>query len=310
MSGRAPLWMALLAGCAGSSGAPAGPPAPDAGPFVYRTCDLPSKVGDFRIQLEPSFTAVSGAVAAAVVPGDVPAVASQDGDCRLLRRRNLFCDPPCDGQSTCGEQGRCLPYPAGLSAGTVSISGLAAPVSMMPGQIGHHYDYTKLPQPGFQPGAEVLLRAEGGEVGPFVLQGRGVAAVELATEKPVLQPGQPFELRWTPGPAGPARVAFQIEIDQHGLSHASLQCDVPDQGSATVPAALIDQLIQLGTSGYPKLTVARRTVDATTLPNGCEELLVLSAVERSLVVPGYDPCRTDADCPAGKSCALALETCR
>jgi len=299
----------VIAGCS-SDGGTTGAALPDAGPYVYRTCDPAAKVGEFKVQLEESFTAVSGAVAAGVVPGDVPALAMQEGDCRLVHRRNLFCDPACDATSTCGEGGRCIPYPAGLSAGTVSISGLAAPVTMMPGQIGRHYDYTKLPHPGFQPGAPVLLQASGGDVAPFVLQGQGVAVVELATDRPALEPGKPFELKWKPGPPGPARIAFQIEIDQHGLSHASLQCDVPDQGTATVGAPLIDALIALGTSGFPRLTAARRTVDATTLANGCVELQVLNAVERPLVVPGHDACRTDADCPMGKSCALAIETCR
>lgn len=307
-------WLALaaLAGCgSGGGGAPdAAAPVPDAGPFVYRRCDLPAKVGEFKIQLEESFTAVSGAVAAGVVPGDVPLVEREEGDCRLLKRRNLFCDPACDSQSTCGEDRKCIPYPLGRSAGTVSIAGLAAPVAMMPSSIGQHYDFTRLPQPGFVPGAEVVLWATGGDVGPFLLQGRGVAVVELESERPVLEPGKSFELKWKPGPPGPARIAFAIEIDQHGMTHASLQCDVPDQGAATVSATLIDQLIQLGTSGYPKITVVRRTVDAATVGNGCIELAVMHAVERALMVPGHDPCRSNADCPAGKTCALAIQTCR
>jgi hypothetical protein len=253
---------------------------------------------------------VGGAVAAGVAPEDVPELVTQEGDCRLLRRRNLFCNPACDSDSTCGEGGRCIPRPTGLDAGTVSITGLSAPVTMMPGQIGHHYDFVGLPHPGFQPGASVLLRASGAQVAPFTLQGRGVTALEVPGDKLVLEPGKPFELKWTPGPPGPARIAIQIEIDQHGLSHASLQCDVPDQGTASIPAGLIDGLIAQGTSGFPKLTAIRRTVDAATLSNGCVELQVLNVVERSLVVPGHDPCRTDGDCPMGKTCALAIQSCR
>jgi hypothetical protein len=98
--------------------------------------------------------------------------------------------------------------------------------------------------------------------------------------------------------AGPCPHRFQIEIDRHGLTHASLQCDVADQGSATVGAALIDALIALGTSGFPKITAARRTADATTLANGCVELQVLNAV------------RTNSDCPMGKSWAPDIQTCR
>jgi len=300
-----------IAGCGGGAGAPdAAVMPPDAGPYSYRTCELATRVGDFKIQLEGSFTAVSGVVYSGVAAADVPIQVRAEGDCRLLQRRNLFCDPPCDGQSTCGEDRRCIPAPVGRGAGTVSISGLAAPVTMMPSSIGQHYDYTKLPHPGFQPGAQVLLWAAGGEVPPFVLQGRGVLPLELAGDTPVLAPGKDLELRWNAGPAGPARIAFQIEIDQHGMSKASLQCEVSDQGATTVGAALIDDLIKLGTSGFPKVTVTRRTADATMSAAGCIELQVMSAVERPLAVSGHHPCRSDADCPAGKTCETKIQTCR
>jgi hypothetical protein len=310
MTARASLAIALvLAACSGGGGTTVGGP-PDAGPYMYRTCDPAARIGEFKVQLEASFTAVHGVVAAGVVPGDVPELVTQEGDCRVVRRRNLFCNPACDGSSTCAEGGRCIPEPASLNAGTVSIRGLSAPVTMTPGQIGHHYDFTTLPHPGFQTGAPVLLWASGAEVAPFVLQGQGVAALALAGDKLVLEPGKPFELKWTPGPPGPARIGLQIEIDQHGLSHASLQCDVADQGATTIPASLIDALVAQGTSGYPKVTATRRTADAAMLAGGCVELLVLNAIERPLVVPGHDPCHTDGDCPAGKTCALAIQTCR
>jgi hypothetical protein len=267
-------------------------------------------VGEFRIQLEEHFTAVSGAVASSVEPRDIPEIVRQSGDCRLLRRRSLFCEPACPSDMTCGPDRRCLPRPVGRNAGTVGIAGLAAPVTMTPNQLGQRYDYTRLPHPGFQPGAEVTLWATGGEVGPFVLLGRGVAPVELSLDRPVLDPGQDFALAWKAGPPGPARIAFQIEIDQHGLSQASLQCEVSDQGTAVADAALIAGLVELGASGFPRITVSRRTVDAAQVAGGCIELLVTTGIERPLTVPGHHPCRADADCPAGKTCALDVQTCR
>jgi hypothetical protein len=309
MRARASLAILLaLVACSGDGATSAAPP--DAGPYVYETCAAATKVGDFKIQLEASFTAVGGAVASGVAPEDVPEMVSQEGDCRVLRRRNLFCNPPCGADTTCGEGGACIPRPTGLNAGTISITGLSAPVTMMPGQIGRHYDFVGLPPPGFQPGAAVLLQASGAEVAPFVLQGRGIAALEVPGDKLLLEPGKPFEVKWTAGPPGPARIALQIAIDQHGLSHASLQCDVPDQGAATIGAGLIDALIAQGTSGFPKLTAIRRTADTATVAHGCVELQVLNVVERSLVVPGHDPCRVDGDCPMGKTCALAIQTCQ
>jgi hypothetical protein len=244
-----------------------------------------------------------------VVPQDLPRPLGESGNCRLLGRRNLFCDPPCTSDLTCGEGGKCIPAPTARSAGTVRIFGLAEPVTMMPSAHPLRYDYTRLPQPGFVPGADIQLQATGADVGPFLLRGWGVTAVELQSEATVLEPGTDLVLHWTPGPPGPARIAFELEIDQHGMTHAVLACEVPDDGTTTVPASLIDQLVALGASGLPKIRVARRTVDAATLATGCVQLQVTAAVERAVKVPGHDPCRSTGDCPAGKACDVSIETC-
>jgi hypothetical protein len=306
--GAALVIAAALAAC--GDGGSANPPPVDTGPFVYRACDPARRVGEFRIDLESTFTAVSGHVLSGVVPGDVPQLVMEAGGCRLYTRRNLFCDPPCAGDTTCGEQRQCIQSPTGRNAGTVSITGLSAPVTMMPSPLGRRYDFTTLPHPGFAPSADIRLRATGGDVAAFSLRGWGVSPLALQTEAPVLDAGKDLVLAWTPGPAGPAHVVSELKLDQHGPTGAMLVCDGPDEGMATIPGAVIDALVALGATGIPKITVARRTVNATDLASGCVELLVSTAVERAVKVPGHDPCRTDADCPTGKTCAVAVETCR
>src|SRR5205814_3183715 len=139
---------------------------------TYQTCDLATKVGEFRIQLDSAFTAVTGTIASGVVPAAVPKLVAEAGGCRVTQLRNLFCDPACGSGETCGEAGKCIPYPAGRNAGTVSISGLAVPVTM--NACALRYDYVKLPQPGFAPGADIQLRTSGADVAPFFLRGWGV----------------------------------------------------------------------------------------------------------------------------------------
>jgi hypothetical protein len=304
------LLAALLAGCGSSSGAPPVPMLVDAGPFIYAACDPAARVGDFRIELETSFTAVSGRVQSGVDPAEVPQVLHQEGDCRLVGHQNPFCSPDCASGMRCAAGNKCVPEPTGLSAGTVTIAGLSAPVTMMPSPM-RRYDYNTLPHPGFTPGAEIQLRAAGAEVPAFFLRGFGVAPLDLLTTGTVLEPGKDLVLAWTPGPPGPARVAFDVTIDQHGLTRATLSCETADTGTATVPAALVDALVALGTTGVPKVRVARRTADAVTLTSGCVELQVTTAVERPIKVPGHDPCTRDLPtCPPGKTCDVALETCK
>ena len=181
---------------------------------------------------------------------------------------------------------------------------------MTPTRYGQRYDDTTLPHPGFQPGAMIQLRATGGEVGAFALAGVGVAPLELDAEVPVLESGKDFELRWKPVTASVARIELRLEIDQHGRTPAQLVCDVPDSGAARVDAAMVDALVAAGASGFPKILFARHTADATAVKTGCVELLVDTAVERALRVPGLDSCKADRDCPAGKTCLVADETCR
>jgi hypothetical protein len=311
---RALIIAAILAGCgsSGSGSAPDGGVAPvlvDAGPFMYQTCPPETRTGAFIISLESGFTAVSGKIASAVNPMLVPQLLQDAGTCRLVARRNLFCDPMCAAGTVCGDGGKCLPEPLPRDAGAVSIAGLSAPVMMTPSPQTRQYSYNKLPHPGFTPGAEIQLRASGAEVPAFFLRGQGITPLDFTTTGTVLEHGKDLVLQWTAGPAGPARIALDLQIDQHGKTAATLSCEVADTGTTTIPAALIDQLVTLGAAGFPTIRVTRRTVDAAMLSGGCVELQVTSTVERTIKVSGHDPCRTDADCPAGKTCAIAVETC-
>ena len=137
-------------------------------------------MGEFRVELTDSFTAVSGSVAQAVVPVDVRELVVESGGCRLLRRRQLACAPACGAGMTCGEGGRCLRYPDNLNAGTVSIGGLRGRVRMQPDPAGKRYFSTGLPHPGFTDGANIQLHASGGEVPAFSLAGRGLPALAPA----------------------------------------------------------------------------------------------------------------------------------
>jgi hypothetical protein len=301
--------IALLAGC----GAAASEPEPDpGGPLEYRPCAPETRVGEFRIELvadpAPGFTSVGGQIAAGLVPGDVPELLQSAHDCRLFRRRRLFCDPPCGPAETCGADGRCIAYPVNQDVGAITVSGLAHDVRMRPTATSRYF-YTSLPYPGFQPGASIQLRAEGGRLAPFTLRGAGVTPLVVAAELQTLEMGRAFEVTWT-ADSSPARIGVTINIDQHGTTPATLACDVADTGATSVPADLVTTLIASGTSGYPRLTISRHTADSTTLTPGCVQLTVEAAVARPLQITGHTPCMRDSDCPAGTSCNQTLQSCR
>ena len=78
-------------------------------------------------------------------------------------------------------------------------------------------------------------------------------------------------------------------------------CESPDSGSLDVSASLLDQLKELGLSGFPKIEVARRTMGSTD-PPAQVDLVVESRVTKFLEIPGVTSCNGDGDCPGGQTC--------
>lgn len=266
-------------------------------------CSLASRVGGFLVENQNQFTIVTGEIADAVLPQSVRIEKASDGDCRLLERPVLFCDPACGAGQTCDGQ-QCIPYPSPQDHGTVRIDGLQDCVQMAPTPPGNNYFFNGLGRPGFAPGDAVHLSAP-----DLSLHGIGVAPLEESDEVWLLRRGQPLEVRWTAGAVAEARVALSVSIDQHGSSPLSLECLVPDTGMTRVPASLIDQLIDGGVSGAPSGLLRRQTADSVTIDAGCVDFIVASTRTRAVRIDGFTFCTDDAACPDGQRCDTAREVC-
>jgi hypothetical protein len=271
-------------------------------------CDPRRAIGLFEIERALDYTAVSGAVAGAVPPTMGRMEVARAGDCRLLRRDNAFCNPPCGAGTLCGREGQCLRYPDTISVGTVSIQGLKQPVRMEPKSQNQYFD-TSLPPAAFDEGATIRLEASGGAGPAFAIQASGIALLELADEGNIIAADRDFPIRWTPGRV-PARMRVEINVDQHGTTPATLICELADAGQLTLQASLVGQLLGFGVSGFPTLTVTRQAAGSTELASGCIGLELSSPVSRALSVQGHTPCKRDADCPVGMRCDLPAEACR
>ncbi len=272
----------------------------------YRgACALEDKIGFFVVQHEPDYTVVSGEVASGVVPVTILENVGEEGGCRLMRRNNPFCDPPCDPGETCDFDGSCIPYPEPRSVGNVSIDGLEKEVSMDPPV---YYD-TQMPHPGFLPGSQVVLIASGGDYDGFAMWGRGVTPIATPDPNWVVRESQPLDVTWTPADSDPVAIHLRLNIDQHGNSPVTLVCDLPDTGSAQIPAALTDQLMGFGVTGFPSGNLYRRTVDHVDVADGCIQFEVFSHIQGNLQVEGHIPCDDPGDCPPEMDCDLEIGTC-
>ncbi len=298
---------APLVACGGGSGDD-DDNGPDAGADTPRgACDYADKVGSFEAQLNPSFTSVQGTVYNAVTPHSVPDVeASTDSpSCRLYRPPSLSCSPACEVGYTCDATGTCIPTPGAVSVGTVTISGLETPIEMTASAPVYYYVNTaSLEHPGFDEGAQIDLEATGeGDVAPFTLHARGIAALEVPEGPVQLLQSTSLVLSWTPpGQSDLGLVNINLNIAQHGGTPAWIECDVPDTGELAIPTSLTDQLLQLGFSGFPSVTLTRRSADSTSTSLGCVQLSVQSPAEIEVEIEGLISCSGDEDCPDPLTC--------
>lgn len=274
-------------------------------------CDLAVKYGRFGVDETEQYTSVQGQVSAGVVPVTVLQNIQEEGGCRLMKRENPFCDPPCGPGFTCDYDGECIVFPEPQDLGDVIVRGLTERIKMEPRQPG--FNYFAVPEDGMVAGQTVQLRSTGGAWDEFEAWGVGVETMVLPEELIwVIVEATSLDIEWPPGTAGArSEIHFQLNIDQHGTSPATLICDFPDTGSATVPAAMIDGLRGAGVTGWPAASLSRRTVDNVTLSDGtgCVEFTIASPRNVDVTVSGYIPCNQQNPCPDGLTCNQAIELC-
>lgn len=241
-------------------------------------------------------------------------VAQEEGACLLETPRVPYCAEPCGGSAVCVEDDTCAPYPASHEVGTVRLEGVrtidgATGFSMEPIANGYQPPAdVDLPFPAFGEGQHIVLDADGGTfTGPFEIAATGIAPLVLADETPVLRAGQDLVVSWAPGAAGDVHV--QLDVSHHGGTRGRVQCDAADTGTLAIPAALVDGLTTLGVSGYPSVIVTRRTVGSVVLAPGRVDLVVASAVDRQVEIPGLVSCTQDEQCPDAQTCDTDL-VCR
>ncbi len=270
-------------------------------------CPTSHRVGGFELAHwdgpDEGFATATGQINDAVIPATIRFESGTEGDCTLWQKIVPYCEDACEADQACSHEGECIPYPTPQDVGTVSVSGLAAPMELTADSFGNYWDTTSS-YPLWEPGSPVVLSA--GEL--FSLRGFGVETLVVPDPVWELTPGQDMTVTWTAG-SHPAWVELTFNIDQHGLSPLTMICEVPDTGSATLPATLLEQLVNSGVSGYPSAWMRRRTADAVAIEQGCVDLQVYSHVAVDMGVEGYTPCSRDEDCPEGQHCDMDMQIC-
>jgi hypothetical protein len=231
------------------------------------------------------------------------------GGCELLLPRIPFCGTGC-GSAVCVDDDQCVPNPATRDAGAVTVKGVRTEAGMtefMLTPIRNTYvnpAAIKLPYPAFDEGGEIQLRAAGAAVSPFSIKGTGIAPLELPDGASYeLVADRPLALTWTPpGQPNISRVQVKLDISHHGGTKGKIECDVEDDGSLEIPAAMVTELLSLGIAGFPTVALTRNSVGSTTVSEGRIDLEVYSYVERAIEIEGLVSCTENSQCGALGTC--------
>lgn len=307
-------------GCGGGSGKPggtggAGGGGGSAAPGVIdKPCADAMRLGGFELVLvaptpmTEGYAQLIGTIQDKVNPSKVWQATATEGDCRLMV--GPACTTSCTLPSVC-DGASCVAGPTTKTVGTVTVTGLNSALSAMPNSQKTYY----APASGFPPapaGANVVLTATGGDYAGFSLRGAGFPVIASPSTMLPFQMGKPFTATWTPPPAPiSSRMSVKVDIAFHGGVDAQIQCDVPDTGSVTIAASLVDALLARGVAGFPTAFLTRRTVDSVDVSGGCIDFAMTTVFNGTtgiqLMIPGITSCNEDTDCPTGMTCGDDLK---
>lgn len=176
------------------------------------------------------------------------------GDCRLLEFEPGFCDGACDG--VCRAPDVCEPWPIYQLAGTLTVEGGAADLTVTPTASGEYLYYSGFEDGFFSEGDPLTMSFAGGEVTSFEAHGTGpppiAAADPMEAEVTLDLPWEgDFVFEWdNPSPGASMRARVIAGGNAHGQPNPFvIDCEAPDTGSITVPGELLSQVGAIGFGG-------------------------------------------------------------
>jgi hypothetical protein len=263
-----------------------------------------TNLGSFSVTLEaangdkaPS-TSVLGKVYSGPYPQEVietPVVSG--GGCTAYKYSLQACiEVECSSSQRCAGPEECRDLPRLVGVGAVSVTGFdAGPMTLT--AVSNNYQFAgNIPYPGLADGAALTLTAAGDHYPAFTITSTGIAPMVLRADSYSLSEGGTFLIEWEPGQNSAARVSIVLNLTRHGGSAGYLECDAPDSGSLTIPANVLQALVDLGVAGFPQLVAKRYTRGVAAVPGGHIALNVSAVALPKLNVEGVCSCNDSGDC--------------
>lgn len=240
-----------------------------------------------------------------------------EGACSLYTPGTPFC-ASCAAGEVCVDTDVCRTPPSTHDIGAVTLTGLSPPSGANPLPLtavtnasGTTYLCAEtLPVPPCTEGGAVRLDAAGkGEYPAFSVETQCIAPLVLGSPTVPLEGGKATTLAWTASSVASARVTVELDLSHHGGSKGKVICDTADTGSLQISGTLLESLIALGVTGYPKAVITRVLVGSTPVEGGQAELKVYSDQYPLVEIPGLISCQNDTECPTGQTCQVPGQMC-
>jgi hypothetical protein len=247
----------------------------------------------------PGYSTLIGRFFAGSTPDPFPLELDSKADgCELLVPRLPFCSEACS-PDVCTANDVCTPYPAPVSVGPITVSGLGDELSLMPSSSMVVYQSPSLAYPPCDAGSKVKAASAS-----FTLEAECLAPLELTGPDPLpVKKGEVVHVAWVAAPAGSkSRIRIGLDVSHHGGKKGQIDCDVPDSGSFDIPEPLVTKLLGLGLAGYPTINVNRVSVGLDAAHPDIS--LLLSAAITRAVDTGVRSCQDDAECEDDETCAM------
>lgn len=222
-------------------------------------------------------------------PDTTHTLVNETGDCQYwLVILGQDCDPECDFDEYCGTDGKCHPDRDRVGAGTITVSGTAVEVQLVPDDSDWYLDPGEAPADLFGPGDTITVEATGDEIPAFkeTVSGVGDMLAPWATGSLTMVDGADLILPWVVQGDG-ATVEVALQTGWHGVPPvAIIWCSAPDDaGVITVPQMFVEAYPAAGGMGlFPHVSwvqrISRKVVDG---PFGPLEVKVYSRRTFSLI---------------------------
>ncbi len=179
-----------------------------------------------------------------------------EGSCRLVAYKPSLCTPACNFDESCNSDGVCRGWSEFLSAGTITLGGLTASVSLRQSSGYYSAEPTQIPGDLFAADSTISASAPGDTFPAFNLTTSGVAPLEFTPPD-----GNSDELRLTDG----ADVVVSWSNRDNG-SRVKLRLPTPNQAHG-LPSLFVIECEGLDTGSF---VIARRLVEALPLMQRAE----------------------------------------